>query len=42
VIGVVFLAWGWAQNLYTARNALVPLIINAALAVWIWSARPKS
>jgi ABC-type Fe3+-siderophore transport system permease subunit len=42
IIGVVFLAWGWATNLYTVRNALVPLIINIGLAVWIWSARPKS
>jgi len=42
VISVVFLAWGWARNLYTVRNALVPLIINIGLALWIWSARPKS
>lgn len=42
VIAIVFLAWSWAQNLFTARTALMPIIINAALAVWIWSARPKS
>ncbi len=42
VIGAVFLIWGWAANLYTVRNALVPLIINIVLAGWIWSARPKS
>ncbi len=42
VIGAVFLIWGWAANLYTVRNALVPLIVNIVLAGWIWSARPKS
>lgn len=42
VIGAVFVAWGWARGLFTARNALVPLIINIVLAVWIWSARPRA
>jgi hypothetical protein len=42
VIGSVFLIWGWAGNLFTVRNALVPLIINIVLVVWIWSARPKA
>lgn len=42
VIAVVFLAWGWARGLYTARNAVAPLIINIVLAAWLWSARPKS
>ncbi len=42
IIGIVFLAWGWARHLYTARNVLVPLVINAVLAIWIWSARPTS
>jgi hypothetical protein len=42
VISIVFLLWGWATNLFTARNALVPLIINIVLAGWIWSARPKA
>jgi len=42
VIGAVFLIWGWMRGLYTARNALVPLIINIVLAGWIWSARPRS
>lgn len=43
VIAIVFLLWGWfvGKN-YTARNALVPLVINVILAVWIWTARPKS
>ena len=42
VVGAVFLIWGWMRGLYTARNALVPLIINIVLAGWIWSARPRS
>ena len=42
VIGSVFLIWGWASNLFTVRHALVPLIINIVLAVWIWSTRPKA
>jgi hypothetical protein len=42
VIGVLFLIWGWAGGLYTARNALVPLVINIVLAAWLWSAKPKS
>lgn len=42
VIGAVFLIWGWMRGLYTARNALVPLVINIVLAGWIWSARPRS
>lgn len=41
-IGIVFLIWGWMRGLYTARNALVPLVINVVLAGWIWSARPRS
>jgi hypothetical protein len=41
-IGGLFLLWGWGKGLFTARNVLVPLIINVALSGWIWSARPKS
>lgn len=41
-IGAVFLLWGWARQLFTARNALVPLIINIGLIGWLWSAKPKS
>jgi hypothetical protein len=41
-IGTLFLLYGWTSGLYTARNALLPLIINVVLGVWIWSARPKS
>lgn len=42
IIGIVFLLWGWVGNLYTARNALVPLVINIVLAGWIWSAKPRA
>lgn len=41
-ISTLFLLYGWVSGLYTARNALVPFIINVALGAWIWSARPKS
>ncbi len=42
LISAVFLVWAWTTNLFTARTALVPLIINVVLAIWIWSAKPKS
>ncbi len=42
VIGILFLLWGWLEGLYTARNVLVPLVINVVVAVWIWSAKPKA
>lgn len=43
IISIVFLLWGWfVSKNFTARNAAVPLIINVILAVWIWTARPKS
>lgn len=29
-------------HLFTARNVLVPVIINIILLIWIWSARPKT
>lgn len=42
VILTIFGLWGWVGGLYTARNVLVPVIINVVLAVWIWTARPKA
>ena len=42
IVAIVFLLLGWSRGLYTARNALVPLIINIVLAAWLWSAKPKS
>jgi hypothetical protein len=42
LISAVFLVYAWATQQFTARTALVPLIINLALAYWIWSAKPKS
>ena len=42
IISAVFLIWAWAAGMFTARTALVPLIINLVLAGWIWSAKPKS
>ncbi len=41
-IGAVFLIWGWLRGDFNARNALVPLIINVVLLVWLWTARPRA
>lgn len=38
-IGFVYWAWGWARGLYTARTALVPLIIYAIFVWWAWNNR---
>ncbi len=35
------LGYFWATGDYTSRNVLAPVLINIALAIWIWSARPK-
>jgi hypothetical protein len=44
VIFIVWLIYGWLTNLFTARiqHVLALLIIDIVLAIWIWSARPKS
>ena len=42
VVSILFLLLGWSRGVYTARNALAPLIINLVLAAWLWSAKPKS
>lgn len=41
LLAAVDLVYFWATGAYTARNVVVPVILNVALAVWIWSARPK-
>ncbi len=41
VIAVVFNVWALVGGTLTARQLLVPLIIDIALIVWLWSARPK-
>ncbi len=41
-IATAWLLVGWARHLFTARNVLVPVIINVVLLIWIWSARPKT
>ncbi len=40
IISVVFLIWIWTRGLGGGKE-LPPIVINAALAAWIWSARPK-
>lgn len=32
----------WATGAYTARNALVPVVLNIVLAAWIWMRRSRS
>ena len=41
-IATVWLLVGWGRHFFTARNVLVPVIINIILLIWIWSARPKT
>ena len=41
VLGVIMLLWGWLRETYTVRNVGLPIVINLALAAWIWSARQK-
>ncbi len=40
-LSAINLIYFWATGSYTLRTALVPIVINVALAVWIWTARPK-
>ena len=42
IISIVFLIWTWTTGGAAATRLLPPIVINAALAVWIWSARPKT
>lgn len=41
-IATLALLVGWGRHLFTARNVLVPIIINLILLIWIWSARPRT
>ncbi len=41
LLTVLDLVYFWITGVYTARNVLAPIVINIALAAWIWSARPK-
>lgn len=40
-IFVAFFLIGWVRNLFTFRTVVIPVIVDAVLGVWIWSARPK-
>ena len=42
LIGSFDLLYFFITGVYTARNVIVPIIINALLIAWIWSVRPKS
>ena len=42
-LSTLFLLYGWwVANLFTTRNVLIPVVINVALLVWIWTSKPKS
>jgi len=42
LISAFDLLYFFITGAYSARNVIVPIIINALLAAWIWSVRPKS
>lgn len=43
LVFTVFNLWGWFIAAYfTARNALVPVIINLVMIGWIWTTRGKA
>lgn len=39
LLSAVDLVYFWMGGSYTAQNVLIPIVINVALAVWIWSAQ---
>lgn len=41
ILGVIMLLWGWLRETYTVRNVALPIVINLALAAWIWSTRRR-
>jgi hypothetical protein len=41
-ISLASLVVAWAGQLLTIRNVFAPVIIDAALIAWIWSARSKT
>ena len=41
-ISMASLLVAWVSQLLTIRNVLVPVIIDAALIAWIWSARLRT
>ncbi len=41
LIGTFDLLYFFITRTYTARNVIVPIIINVLLIAWIWSVRPK-
>ena len=41
LLGAVDLGYFWYAGSFVARQALVPVILNIVLAIWIWLTRPK-
>ncbi len=37
----VDLIYFWVGGFYTAQNVLIPIVINVALAAWIWFAQSR-
>lgn len=40
LLGVLNLAYYWYTGDYGARQVLAPIVVNGALALWIWTSRP--
>lgn len=41
LLGAADLIFYWVGGSYTARNVLIPIVINVVLAAWIWSAQSR-
>lgn len=41
LLSALDLIYYWYAGAYAARQALAPIVINVALAIWIWMGRPK-
>lgn len=41
LISTLDLIYFWITGAYTARNVLVPVVLNVAIAAWIWSTQSK-
>ncbi len=41
LLSAVDLIYFWVGGSYTAQNVLIPIVINVALAAWIWFAQSR-
>ena len=42
LLSALDLVYYWYVGAYAARQALAPVVINVAVAIWIWIGRPKA